>query len=79
MGVRWLRPIALWISGRMFDRCLRLLLRHGQVRHLDELEAQLRKHVPDAAEEFSDAMGDKARFVLERDGDAWKKVSDDSE
>jgi hypothetical protein len=69
--IRW--PAALfgvWLTGRL----VRLILRHGSVRHLNALHDVFRT-MDDTGEierAMTDVMPDKARYVLERDSAVWR-------
>jgi hypothetical protein len=73
---RLLRPFEGVIARWIFGRNLRLILRYGQIRHLEVLEAAVREHAPGVADEFAETLGDKAELVLKRDSEAWRESSD---
>lgn len=76
LAYRLFRAIALWLLGALFERLLLVLLRHGQVRHLEDVEQAIRTHIrPELADEFRDMVGDKETFVLQRDSDSWRERS----
>lgn len=71
---RWLRPMAGAAMGWILARNIRVILRHGQVRHLEHVENTLRQKpgLAEFADEMRDVLGDKTEFVLKRDSDAWR-------